>query len=614
MKSSVYDSVKSPDDLKQLNYDEVKTYCQEVREKLLEVTSSNGGHLASNLGVVELTVALHRVFNSPKDKIIFDVGHQCYTHKIITGRKDEIETIRTSGGISGFPKPSESIHDATICGHSSTSISTAFGLASANPDNYVIAVIGDGALTGGLAYEGLNNAGRSKEKLIVILNDNQMSISRDYSAMRRYLTRIRTRRSYFRFKVNLEKVLNKIPLIGRGLSRFLIKLKKMFKNAIYNSNIFEDFGFQYMGPIDGHDSKKLEEMLSVAKGVGRPTLIHVKTVKGKGYSKAESNPESFHGISAFDIDSGEPLSSSNSFSKVFGEELCKIAEKDKKVCAITAAMVSGTGLNDFSKLYKDRFYDSGIAEEHAAAFAGGLATGGMKPVFAVYSTFLQRSYDQLIHDNAIANLPVTFAVDRAGFVGEDGETHQGLYDTAFLNSVPNISVYSPSNFNELRGYLNKVIDEKIFSAIRYPRGNENDNIKDIPYTGNNYDEFFEGDIALITYGREFSNLYDAHEKLLSKGINTKIIKLNQIKPIDDKAVELAIKSKSVYFYEEGIKSGGIGERFASLLLEKGFKGDCEIIAVEDTLFPQISVKESFIKFKLDSNSIVEKVMEKNGAR
>lgn len=609
--------IDSPADLKKLNTDQLNSLCGEIREELISVVSHNGGHLASNLGAVELTVAIHRAFDSPKDKIVFDVGHQCYTHKLLTGRREAFKTLRTKGGISGFPKPDESEHDITICGHSSVSVSTAYGIsASSEHDGYTIVVIGDGAMTGGIAYEGLLNAGRANNKFIVFLNDNQMSISRNVGGIKKHLTQIRTRRSYFKFKVGVERFFLYIPLVGRPIAKFLIKLKKMLKNAIYHSNMFEDLGFQYLGPVNGHDLDKLNEIISIAKTLKKPTLIHVTTVKGKGYSFAEDTPQLFHGVSAFNAESGLSENvKAKSFSDVFGDTVTELADHDDKIVLVTAAMTLGTGLEEFSKKHKQRFYDVGIAEEHAAAFSGGLATAGMKPVFAVYSTFLQRSYDQIFHDNAIADLGVLFAVDRAGFVGEDGETHQGLYDTSFLNSIPNISVYSPSNFNELSGMIETCLTNKSeLAAVRYPRGTQDPFIADIPYSGNDFDVFFEeGNEAVITYGREFANVYNAVVKLRKNGRNMAIIKLNKIKPISPDAVKTALKYERLFFFEEGIKSGGIAERFASLLLENGFKGEYSITAVDDGLFPQMSVKDSFVRFSLDEESIYRKFTENKSA-
>ena len=440
--------IHSPDDLKELNLNQLNQLCREIRDKLIETVSQNGGHLASNLGVVELTVAIHKVFNTPEDALVWDVGHQCYVHKILTGRLDQIDSIRTEGGLSGFPKRRESRYDSFNTGHSSTSISSAFGIANAkalqNQAGKVIAVIGDGALSGGLAYEGLNNAGRFKKNFIVILNDNNMSISRNVGSMARYLAGIRAKPAYLRTKHRIEKILLHIPCVGKIIRNFLQYSKSFLKNLLYKSTLFEDMGFMYYGPFDGHDLGKLIDILQVAKNFKKPVLIHVVTKKGKGYPFAEKDPKSFHGVSAFDIETGETPAGGKNFSSVFGTLLCCMTEADPRICAITAAMISGTGLTEYSRIFRDHCFDVGIAEEHAVTFAGGLAAGGMLPVFAVYSSFLQRGYDQIIHDAALQNAKVTFAIDRAGIVGEDGETHQGLFDVAFLNTIPNITVFSPT--------------------------------------------------------------------------------------------------------------------------------------------------------------------------
>ncbi|MBQ7128471.1 MAG: 1-deoxy-D-xylulose-5-phosphate synthase, partial [Clostridia bacterium] len=403
----VLDTIKKPDDIKKLDDKQINELCKELREELIKSVSKTGGHLASNLGAVELTVALHKNFNLPKDKIVFDVGHQCYIHKMLTGRLDKMETLRQMGGISGFPRPDESEYDAFIAGHASNSVSAAFGISEAKrekKDNgYTVVVVGDGAISGGLIYEGLNNAGRSKDKLIVVLNDNKMSISKNVGAMSRYLAKVRSHRSYHRFKVGTEKVLGHIPFIGRKLVRWAIRFKKVLKGMIYKSTIFEDFGFTYLGPIDGHDLKKLDYMIKLAKNEQRPVLLHINTVKGKGYYHAEKTPNVFHGIGAFDIETGETKSTKPNFSAEFGKAIVNFAENDKRICAITAAMRESTGLDEFSKQFKQRFYDVGIAEGHAVTFASGLAVGGMVPFFAVYSTFLQRSYDMIIHDAALQN-------------------------------------------------------------------------------------------------------------------------------------------------------------------------------------------------------------------
>lgn len=606
-------NIDSPQDLKALNDKELEELCGEIRTEMIETVSTNGGHLASNLGVVELTVALHAVFDSPKDQIVFDVGHQCYTHKLLTGRREQFETLRKKGGISGFPKPCESVHDPVITGHSSTSISSMCGLAKAKTlqgeDGYSIAVIGDGALSGGMAYEGLNNAGRSRDKMIVILNDNKMSISRNVGSMARYLAVIRTKSSYIRMKGRIDRVVSRIPIIGKKLRKVLYGSKVFIKNALYGSTMFENMGFIYIGPVDGHDMKLLKQALNVAKEYKKPVFIHVCTIKGKGYTYAEKNPRVFHGISGFNIETGDSKMSGESYSDVFGDELCNIARTNDKICAVTAAMKSGTGLNRFSIEYMNRFFDVGIAEQHAVTFCGGLAANGMIPVFAVYSSFLQRGFDQIIHDVAIQNLKVIFAIDRAGIVGEDGETHQGLYDCAFLNGIPNVTVYAPSYFSELRLFMRCAVDKCIGpAAVRFPRGKEilppaGYVAVDKPFTV--YGS--KSDILLVTYGRCFSYALEAVQLLKEKGIDVTILKLNRIKPIAAEAVEQACEYNSIFFFEEGERSGGIGERFALMLLEKGFKGQYKLTATEGYV-AHASVAEILHDFKLDAQGMSDVII------
>ncbi|MBQ1966480.1 MAG: 1-deoxy-D-xylulose-5-phosphate synthase, partial [Clostridia bacterium] len=480
MEYKLLSEINSPKDIKKLDYTKLNELSGEIRYKLIETVSENGGHLASNLGMVELTVALHKVFDSPKDQFVYDVGHQCYTHKLLTGRYESFSTLRTKGGISGFTRPTESEHDIFFSGHSATSVSAGLGLAQAKAlkgdRSHVVSVIGDGSFTGGMVFEALNNGGRSKANHIVVLNDNKMSISENVGAFAKYLAVIRSRPQYYSFKANTEKVLNKVPF-GEKIVKELYKVKTDIKNKVYEkSTFFEDLGYRYMGPIDGHNIENLCDALESAKSVNGPVLLHVITVKGKGYEYAEKDPSVFHGISKFDVDTGEAISSSKSYSDKFGETLCDLAKNDDSLCAITAAMGLGTGLGKFSGLYPERFFDVGIAEEHAVTFASGLSKNGMKPVFAVYSTFLQRCYDQLIHDVALQKQKVLLAVDRAGFVGEDGETHHGLFDVAFLGTVPGMKVYSPCNFNLLEADLkNALYSEETAVAVRYPRGTENEN-------------------------------------------------------------------------------------------------------------------------------------------
>lgn len=607
---SILSWVNSPKDIKKLNTDELNDLCAEIRELLISTVSKTGGHLASNLGVVELTVALHKVFNSPVDQIVFDVGHQCYTHKILTGRKNEFSTLRTEGGISGFTRPVESEHDIFSSGHSSTSISAAVGLARAKQikgeKGKVIAVIGDGALTGGLAYEALNNSGNDNSNLIVILNDNNMSISRNVGSMAKNLTTIRTSPRYVTFKSKIQRGLARIPKIGTQISRTFTYINSKIRKKIYHATFFEDLGFRYYGPIDGHDIDALIDVLKAAKAHNHSVLINVNTVKGKGYNPAEKNPTQFHGIGKFDINTGEPKSSGKNFSSTFGETICKFAEHDGRICCVTAAMAEGTGLCEFADKYPQRFFDVGIAEQHAVTFSSGLAKNGMIPVFAVYSTFLQRSYDQLIHDIAMQGLKVIFAVDRAGFVGEDGESHQGVFDTAFLNSVVGLTIYAPSFYNELGAMLYESIYKTDgASAIRYPRGNERYMPENYEYNHQSYSVFGDksADNCIVTYGRLFSECCQAYENL----DNTCLVKLNKIKPIDESVINELKLCKDIYFYEEGIRSGGIGETFASILLKNDIKAEFHHIAVNDEFIKQASVDSQLKHYKMDCQSIIEEV-------
>lgn len=603
------ESIASPQDLKDLSVEDLNCLCAQIREKLIHTVSKTGGHLASNLGVVELTVALHKVFDTPSDEIVWDVGHQCYTHKILTGRLGQLDSMRTEGGISGFPKRNESVYDSFNSGHSSTSISAALGIAQAKQlsgePGHVVAVIGDGALSGGLAYEGLNNAGRFKKSFIVVLNDNKMSISRNVGSMARYLAGMRTRPGYLKIKQTVEWILQHTPFVGKSLRNFLLRSKSVLKNLLYKSTWFEDMGFIYYGPFDGHDMDKLLHVLNLAKKVDRPVLIHVITTKGKGYPFAERNPKDFHGISGFDVETGEHGPSGENFSEVFGRYLCTMAEDDDRICAITAAMKLGTGLTDFSRKYKERFFDVGIAEEHAVTFAGGLAAGGMLPVFAVYSTFLQRSYDQIIHDAALQNLNVTLAVDRAGVVGEDGETHQGLFDVSFFNSIPNVTVYSPTYYDELWDALNNAVYDPGVDAVRYPRGGELFRPQDYRRSAEGYCVYGDADasVALVTYGRLFSYACLARDKLCGHGIPLAVVKLDRIKPIPEGALEAAQKREKVFFFEEGMLSGGAGERFEQQLDSRGFPGKYFLHAVDDVFVPQATMKETLAALSLDDEGM-----------
>ncbi|MBR2448200.1 MAG: 1-deoxy-D-xylulose-5-phosphate synthase [Clostridia bacterium] len=595
--------ISSPEDVKKLNNAQLQSLCKEVRECIIETVSKNGGHLASNLGAVELTIALHRTFNSPKDAIIFDVGHQCYTHKLLTGRFDRFSTLRTEGGISGFMKPSESEHDPVITGHSSNSISAAYGIYCAKKlsgdSGTAVAVIGDAALTGGMAYEALNNVAASKSNFIVILNDNKMSISRNVGGLSRSLTKMRNKPKYHNFKFAISKFLLKIPL-GKYINSFIFSVKEILKSIIYKNNFFSSLGFNYLGPVDGHNIEAMEELFKVAQSYNRPSLVHVVTTKGKGYHYAETSPKNYHGVSPFVVEEGAITSGKLTFSDVAGKTLCEMAGNDPKICAITAAMTSGTGLSEFAKTYKNRFFDVGIAEQHAVTFCAGLKKGGMKPYFAVYSSFLQRAYDQIIHDCAVENLPITLLVDRAGIVGEDGETHQGLFDISYLTSIPNVEIFSPASFMELEYYIKQSANSRNVTAIRYPRGSEAKNNIEIDFKKEFYCVSGKGKKAIVTYGRLFNEALKAKEK----DNDLDIIKLNKVFPFSDDLVKTLSTYSSIHFYEETIKSGGIGEHLISLLLQNGFKGEFTIHAIDNKFVPAASVASTIAANGLDYESML----------
>ena len=603
MEYNLLSKIKGPQDVKSLNTNDLPRLCEEIRDIIIDTVSKNGGHLASNLGAVELTVALHRVFSTPEDAIIFDVGHQCYTHKLLTGRYDRFGTIRQKGGLSGFMRPDESVHDAFVTGHSSNSISAAYGIykakAISGQKGTAVAVIGDGAMTGGMAYEALNNAGDENSNFIVVLNDNKMSISRNVGAMARAFSKLRNRPKYHSFKFAINKILVKIPIVGRPIYNLLFHIKEIIKGAVYRNNIFVGLGFNYLGPVDGHDIQHIEELLKIAKGYNRPCLVHVVTTKGKGYAYAENKPKNYHGVSPFDIVNGAELSGKRDFSAVAGESLCKLAEKNKNVCAITAAMTTGTGLSDFAKKYPDRFFDVGIAEQHAVTFAAGLSKGGAVPFFAVYSSFLQRGYDQVIHDAAIANLPIKLLVDRAGIVGEDGESHQGVFDVAFLTAVPNVNIYSPCYYRELEDLIEKTADDKELCVIRYPRGCENNNFEG--EISGDYTKVSNGSKkAIVTYGRIFSNAVEAAKQ--KNDIN--IIKLNKIFPISEDVIDLLREYNEIHFFEEGVKSGGIGEHIGCRLSEIGFAEKYSVHAIEGGFVAADDVSSALKTYGLDTDSMI----------
>ena len=608
--------IRSPKDLKNMSVKQLEQLCKEIRRKLIYTVSTNGGHLSSNLGVVELTVALHRVFDLPRDSIVWDVGHQAYTHKILTGRDDRLYTIRKKGGLSGFPNRLESPYDAFTVGHSSTSISAALGIAKAKElkrkPGKTIAVIGDGALTGGMAYEGLNNAGRDSKNLIVILNDNTMSISQNVGSITSHLTKLRTMPAYLKAKGNVETILSDLPLLGDPLYHIMRHSKQIMKKAIYNTSFFEDLGFSYYGPINGHDLTSLIEVLENARKIEKPLLLHVVTQKGRGYRFAEKNPGAFHGTSGFDIRTGVGSPASKSFSDVFGKAICDIAKEDSAVCAITAAMQTGTCLSRFAATYPKRFFDVGIAEEHAVTFAGGLSVAGMKPVCAIYSTFLQRGFDQIIHDAALQRTKLVLAIDRAGVVGEDGETHQGVFDVSFLNMIPNVTVYAPSYYEELERDLRKALYEcEYVGAVRYPRGKELYRPKDYVSSDEPFTVYGDpsADTAIVTYGRLFSFACEAKEALEKEGKACKILKLNRIKPIDPAAVEAVKTCRAVCFFEEGVLQGGVGERFCFLLSQQGYAGSYTLRGVDDMFVPHATVAESLRELQLDPPGMIGTVRQ-----
>ena len=604
-----------PETINKLSFSQLDMLSADIREELLENVSKTGGHLASNLGVVELTVALLKSFDPLQDRVVWDVGHQCYPFKLLTGRRKQFSTLRQQDGISGFPKTQESPYDAFISGHASTSLPVAFGIKKAmtlnQDDHTVIAVIGDGSMTGGMAYEGLNNIGKSGENLIVVLNDNEMAISKNEGALARYLSVMRSKPNYFKVKDATDVALRSIPVVGDRLRNLVSESKTMVKQALYPSTFFEEFGFTYYGPIDGHDIKSLCEVLAEAKEKREPALIHIETVKGKGYTPAERNPGGFHGVSPFNIETGEALKASGvNFSEVFGRTLTQLGKQNSSICAVTAAMEHGTGLQHFARAFKKqgRFFDVGIAEELAVTFCAGLSAGGKIPVLALYSTFLQRGYDQLIHDASIEKRHMIIGVDRAGIVGDDGETHQGLFDAAFLSTVPNIKVFSPSNYSELKLMLKYAVYKGDgLQAIRYPRGAEAKNLENYVATGKDFDHINADatKTVVVTYGRIFA---EALKVCNLENPNFSIIKLNVITPIREQAVLEALNYKNVVIVEEGILNGGIAMQFASKLMTNGYSGKVKISAIEGFV-PQGKVEDMLCKYKLDANSILEAVNE-----
>lgn len=575
--SNILKGVDKPEDLRKLNISQKEQLANEIRKEIINIVSETGGHLASNLGITELTIALHSVFNTPKDKIVWDVGHQTYVHKILTGRKDKMNTLRQLGGISGFPKIKESEYDSFDTGHSSTSISIALGMARArdikNENNNVIAVIGDGALTGGMALEALNDAGNSKTKLIVILNDNEMSISKNVGGIATFLTKIRTRKFYKKSNNSIRKALENTPKVGTPIIRLARRIKYSLKQLFLPNMFFEDLGFKYLGPVDGHDIERLEWILKLAKKEQEPVLVHVITKKGKGYIPAEENPDKFHATGSFEIETGKSKKEKKKdYSAVFGEKLVELAKNNKKIVAITAAMTDGTGLKQFKEKYPNRFFDVGIAEQHAISLAAGMAKEGLRPVVPIYSSFYQRAYDQVIHDICIENMPVVICVDRAGVVGNDGETHQGLLDLAFFNIVPNLKLMAPKDFKELEQMLEYAITLNSPVVIRYPRGGENEKVK-----FEKHEEIIEGkaeilkegkDVSIIAIGRMVAKGMEIAEKLEKQGKSVELINARFLKPFDkEKIIETITKTKNVITIEDASIIGGLGTKVKEIIAE-----------------------------------------------
>lgn len=619
METSLLDTIQSPADLKKLNISQMETLCSEIRFFLIENLSKTGGHLSSNLGVVELTVALHRILNSPQDMFVFDVGHQSYTHKLLTGRQQGFSSLRKAGGLAGFPNPAESPHDTFITGHGSTSISAAVGFARAkkikNEPGLVVAIIGDGAFTGGMIYEGINNV-EGLDNLVVILNDNKMSISKNVGALAGYFTQLRSNPRYYKAKNDVKGVLDKTPLIGQQLKKGIQTVKSGIRRGIYHSTFFEDLGFQYVGPVDGHSLIDLCSILYNAKNnIQKPLFIHVETTKGKGFKPAEQNPAAFHGISAFDIaDIPDPdCSPEDSFSIVFGKKLADLANTNPKICATTAAMKYGTGLQYFKKQHLERFFDVGMAEEHAVTSSAALSKKGFISVVALYSTFLQRAYDQVIHDVMIQNANVLFAIDRAGIVPGDGVTHQGIYDAAFLSQQHDMPIVSPANYAELEYWLEKLTtDYSTPRAIRYPRGKEDSRVKDLPCTKNTYNVFSEekkSKIAIVTYGCETAEALEASKILNEKNENADVFQMVFINPISAKLVKELSEYSLILFAEEGIGQGGIGEHLALQLYKNGFNGEFLHSFAPESGIDHATVAEIKLEIGLDATALANKILE-----
>ena len=615
--SGYLDRINEANDIKNIEPEAYDALAEEIRSFIIHSVSENGGHLASNLGVVELTMALHLCLDFPNDKLIWDVGHQSYTHKLLTGRKADFSGLRTFGGMSGFPKHKESPCDAFDTGHSSTSISAALGYARARDlkgeKRTVVAVIGDGSMTGGMAYEALNNVSRLKSNMIIVLNDNKMSISENVGGLSRHLTALRTRESYLDFKIDVEKRLKQIPHVGDSVARSVKKSKDSIRQLLVKGGFFEDFGIKYIGPVDGHDIREMVRVLNALKRLNEPVVMHVVTQKGRGYEPAEKNPAAFHGVGSFDIDTGAPLAGKSvSYTSVFSRTICRMAREHEDIVAVCAAMPDGTGLSAFAKHFPDRFYDVGIAEQHAVTFAAGLAAAGMKPFVAIYSSFLQRAYDQIIHDVCIQNLPVVFCVDRAGLVGADGETHQGIFDLSYLSMIPNMTVCAPKNKYEFYDMLQFAYRHQGPIAIRYPRGEAYDGYKNkrSPVVYGKSEWLFEGkEVALLALGSMVRTALEVREKLLDAGIEATVVNGRFAAPLDKDCLEqLCAGHKIIVTLEENILKGGFGEACADYLLEKKMDVRFIHIGVPDVYVEHGGVEQLKKTLRMDADSVTERIL------
>ena len=614
--SEYLDRINEANDIKKIEPEAYDALASEIRSFIIESVSEHGGHLASNLGVVELTMALHLCMDFPNDKLIWDVGHQAYTHKLLTGRKEDFSGLRTFGGMSGFPKHKESPCDAFDTGHSSTSISAALGYARARDlkgeDRTVVAVIGDGSLTGGMAYEALNNVSHLKSNMIIVLNDNKMSISENVGGLSKHLTALRTRESYMDFKMDVEKKLKQIPHVGDSVARSVKKSKDSIRQLFVKGGFFEDFGIKYIGPIDGHDIKEMVRVLNALKRLNEPVVMHVVTQKGRGYVPAEQNPSAFHGVGSFDIATGESLASKSlTYTSVFSKTICRLGKAHPDVVTICAAMPDGTGLTAFKKHFPGRFFDVGIAEQHAVTFAAGLAAGGMHPFVAVYSSFLQRAYDQIIHDVCIQNLPVVFCVDRAGLVGADGETHQGIFDLSYLSMIPNMTVCAPKNKYELYDMLYFAYQYHGPIAIRYPRGSAYEGFKNMrsPIEYGKSELMFEGEkIALMAVGSMVQTAVQVREKLLDKGINATVVNARFVCPLDTECLDrLSRDHHWIVTMEENVLKGGFGEACGDYLLAKHEDVRLIHVGVPDVYVEHGGVDQLKKTLHMDADSIVERI-------